>query len=198
MMLIVFTGMKLIIELIFQLLYQSTDSLLYYYVLMVLRIIRFESMAIGGLAAYLIYRNHPLLNLIFHPVAQILSAVGFFIIIVGDMPPIAGVDIAVSLVFVVVILNVAAAPRCIYRFETPLLRKLGDLSYAMYMGHAPILWVLYAVGVKGIAFQSAGVVLTLVAAYLLHRYLELPIMRLRDRVNASPILPAVAAPQSPG
>jgi peptidoglycan/LPS O-acetylase OafA/YrhL len=193
-----FAALKLGIELGCHFLYQSTGNSLYLYLLSSFRSIRFESMALGGLAAYLVYRQHPLLRVIFHPVVQVVTAICFVVIAVSDLPLLAGMDIAVSLVFAVVIVNTAAAPRCIYRFETPLLRYLGDLSYAMYMGHVPILWVLYAVGVKGIAFQSAGVVLTLVAAYLLHRYIELPIMRLRDRVNASPILPVVAAPQPPG
>jgi peptidoglycan/LPS O-acetylase OafA/YrhL len=98
------------------------------------------------------------------------------------MPVVPGMDITISFIFALVITNSAAAPRCIYRFETPLLRRLGDLSYSIYMAHAPILWVLYVAGAKGIIFQTLGVALTLGAAYLLHQYFELPFMRLRERI----------------
>lgn len=190
--LIGFAGLKLGIELGCHFLYQSTGNTLYLYLLASFRSIRFESMVLGGLAAYLVYREHPLLRVIFHPVVQVVAAIGFIVIAISDLPLLVGTDIAVSFIFALVIVNTAAAPHCIYRFETPLLHKLGDLSYSLYMAHAPILWLLYVAGATGIVFQTLGVVLTLCAAYLLHRYFELPFMRLRDRENALPIGQAVA------
>jgi peptidoglycan/LPS O-acetylase OafA/YrhL len=195
--LIGFAGVKLGIELGCHLLYQSTGNNLYFYLLLMLRNIRFESMALGGLAAYLVYQQHPLLRLIFHPIVQVVTAFCFMVIAVSDLPLLVGTDIAVSFIFALVIVNTAAAPRCFYRFETPMLRQLGDLSYSLYMAHAPILWLLYAVGARGIVFQTLGVVVTLGAAYLLHRYFEQPFMRLRDRMNTLPTVLATATAQLP-
>jgi hypothetical protein len=66
-------GLKLGIELVVNFLHESSGNAAYVYLLLILRSIRFEAMAMGGLGAYLVYKQHPLLRLIFHPIVQVVT-----------------------------------------------------------------------------------------------------------------------------
>lgn len=183
--LIGFVGLKFAAQAVCWFAYQATGRGIFSLMLTFSGQMRFEAMALGGLGAYLVYKQHPLLRYIFHPVTQIASAVGFIVIALSDVPSLFLADYAVAFVFMVFIVNTAAAPHCFYRVETPLLRRLGDLSYSIYMAHVPIFWLLYAGGARGIVYQTVGIAFTLGAAFLLHHSFEVPFMRLRERFNPS-------------
>lgn len=177
-------SIKLILHLGVYLWFQATGDALARYLLVILEAVRFEALALGGLGAYLVYTDHALLQVLFHRAVQIASAVGVAAIILRMTPSNPITDLLSAGVFAVFITNTAAAPRCFYRLETPLLRRLGDLSYAIYMAHAPVLWLLYAAGARGLVYVFAGITLTLACAYAVNITVERPFMRLRERLSS--------------
>ncbi|GEM_PF-5464067 len=159
-------------------------------------IIRFEFMALGGLGAYLVLHPSPALQVIIHPIMQKIALVGAAAVMlqslwrqigwfpVDDTWRMIALELALAGLFFVVIVNIAAAPKFILRIETPLLRKLGDMSYGIYMWHPLVIWVLYFAGMTGIVYQVLVVVLTFAVAYMSHTYFEAWFLKVRELISA--------------
>lgn len=104
---------------------------------LILNDLRFECMAIGGLAALTLHRNATaLLRWLFHPVTQ-LTAYTLAILGVawGVTLPIIG-HACFALVFATALINIAGNPRTLLRLENRLCGFMGRVSYGLYMFHA--------------------------------------------------------------
>ena len=101
---------------------------------------RFSCMAIGGLGAFsLFYEKKKILNLIFHPLAQVSTWLLFAFILL-DLPRDPGflglIKFEVtSTVICVLILNIAANPARLFGLENKVFNFLGKISYGLYVFH---------------------------------------------------------------
>ena len=113
--------------------------------------LQFEAMAIGGLSACFLFRRVRLLyvhwlfstpaqlvlmsliliKLFFHRFATEFSSL---YAVIFDQPVFT--PLLLMVIFAWFILNVAANPRSVVRFESRALNYLGDISYGIYMYHA--------------------------------------------------------------
>jgi peptidoglycan/LPS O-acetylase OafA/YrhL len=151
---------------------------------------RIESMAVGGLLAYVLVQRRPLLSLFFRVGPLALALFGAMIAFSphGEVLYSTTYGLAQALVFGVVILNAAANPRSPLHFDTPVTRQLSDLSFSIYVWHFPIQWCVMIVmhlGNWGAHYSGvllvAVFVLTFAAAGVSRRYVEKPFLRLRHR-----------------
>jgi len=97
---------------------------------------RIECMALGGLGAYILfYKKHRWLNIIYSPASQWICFLG--VIPATYVLTWLGIDDiqhwVYSLLFLGIILNVASNQKVIINLETPLLNRLGKISYGIYM-----------------------------------------------------------------
>lgn len=155
-----------------------------------------ECIAIGALGAYLYARPRPapLLRVFYRRSIQILLWAVFLGLVVMDSDFTLSIrNQALSFVFLGIILNVATNPASLIKLRHPLLERLGDLSYGMYIWHVPIMYgvllTLQALGWRdgfNELSQLATIGLTLWGAWLSRRYIEMPFLRLKRRFQTQP------------
>ncbi len=168
------------------------------FILRFLASFQIESMAIGGMAAYLLVRQSPWLKALFHPVTEkafilmMLAHVLFLPSIV--LSAVIGwlTDVTLSALYAVFMLNLSANPKASIRLEHPILRQLGNLSYGIYMFHMAIIYFVM------IAFERLGwgqdngvgynlvlytvvVSATVAVSALSYQYFEKRFLRLKER-----------------
>jgi len=99
--------------------------------------LRIGCMAIGGIGAYYLYHlRMNLLRFIFSTSMQVFSSVTVVTMIAfGVEVPFVNHEFY-SLFFIVIILNLAANPKCLVSLENPVLDYLGKISYSLYMWHS--------------------------------------------------------------
>lgn len=152
----------------------------------------FGSIAIGILGAWILFRAHPFIRILFHPALQIISwTVLFCLIIYPFYIPYVHFEVT-GFFYLVLILNVAANPETIWKVENKFLDKTGDISYGLYMFHWPIIpIVILAVKKAGCwdffirTYQIPLVLicygLTWLIAYISFRYFESWFLKFRVR-----------------
>jgi peptidoglycan/LPS O-acetylase OafA/YrhL len=155
---------------------------------------RIESMAIGGIGAYLIFtRREMLLRLIFHPLLQLVILV--FMALNATVIRSTGLigDAGLSVLYTLFILIVAANPHPLLNLETPYLSALGKSSYGIYMFHPAIIYTVLVILSK-LGFTDATqawynpllylivIALTLIISATSYHYFEMPFLRLKSRL----------------
>ncbi|MFY7970785.1 MAG: acyltransferase family protein [Flavobacteriales bacterium] len=105
-----------------------------------LAMLRIESMAIGGVGAYLWFTNkEKWMNLILRPVVEWAAWISIpMLIYFSPMLIQNGVHLIYSISFLIIIINVAKKGKFIISLETPIFDYLGKLSYGIYMYHLMI------------------------------------------------------------
>jgi len=151
---------------------------------------RFECMAIGAAAAYLYAYHRAQLSLLYRRYVQRGAWLLFVVIAALPTPDHSLWYSAASVVFAIIILNVATNPQSIVNLESARTRQLGDLSYGIYMWHYPLLFLLRlalngADGWYDVLLYPLGVVLSLLAAAVSYRWLETPFLRLKGRYTVA-------------
>jgi peptidoglycan/LPS O-acetylase OafA/YrhL len=115
-----------------------------------------ECMAIGGLGAWLLFTNkRKVLNILFLPATQIF----LFMAILGSLSTglfghIKFRDIVNSILFICIILNLAANPRSLLKLENNFYCFMGRISYGLYMFH-PLCFYLVFYTFKPFLYQGA-------------------------------------------
>lgn len=152
---------------------------------------RFECMALGGLAAWLYHRRHPLLRRLYSlPVVLVVTA-GVVYLVLVDVPVTALGNALIGLLFALLVLNLATHPQLRIRLQGPVWDTLGNLSYGIYMFHYPLLYlVLYVMRALGLPEgDSTNLLLyvltlggTFVLAALSYRFFESPFLVLKSRL----------------
>jgi peptidoglycan/LPS O-acetylase OafA/YrhL len=171
-----------------------------------LRMLQFESLAIGALAAwFLFHRATPLHGhwMFLKPTQAVLISLLVLRLLchrwaAATLPLYAAIfdnavvaPLLMTTIFAWFILNVSANEQCIVRFEWPALNYLGEISYGIYMYHAlaiSLVFVPLREKYETAPFLAASVVLhlivaglTLVLAALSKKYFEDRFLRLKHR-----------------
>ena len=117
----------------FQIISMSREGLLFFYHLS--SALRMQCMAIGGVAAYLCFTKHPLLQFTYSPFTQAFTYLTAFGILLSNTH-ISVIDHEVyCTLFAIIIINVATNPRSFFTFEFKRSPFFGNISYGIYMYH---------------------------------------------------------------
>ncbi len=164
-------------------------------VIAVLLLFRVENMAVGGLGAYILFKQWKrLLQIIYHPITQIaLIGVFIWIIVNWNIHPGSQRQFVLALPFMLFILNVASNPRSLIKLENRIFNRLGRTSYGIYMYHVMVMGVVLSF-LKYTPLHDSGkdfgynlflyglcTGLTLLVAHLSYEYFEKLFLRLKPR-----------------
>jgi peptidoglycan/LPS O-acetylase OafA/YrhL len=145
---------------------------------------RMECMAIGGLGAWIVFRQkRALLFFLSNRFVQVaVYALTAFLMITPAGKPIFDYG-WYSVCFAVIIVNVATSPRSLIKLSHPLFDFLGNISFSMYMFHEiAIRIVIASLGVRSSALlYSASLLLTIGIASASYLWFERPFLRLKKR-----------------
>lgn len=99
------------------------------------RFLQVEQMAVGAMAAYLLFNGiKPVIKFFYHPAvmwADFALLVGSQLVKVDFL----GYSIIEAVIYSVVILNISTNPLCPIKLNAKWLQKMGDISYGIYMYH---------------------------------------------------------------
>lgn len=145
-----------------------------------------DCMAIGGAFAYLLFRKKPILNWFFSKGFQIVLYASILVLVLtGTFIPFFNHQVY-SVLCGLLILNLAANPKCLISLEYKPLDYLGKISYSIYMYHilviVIVLKLLALVGINNVIAQNViSVGLTVAVASLSYKYLEEPFVKLKSK-----------------
>ena len=170
-----------------------------------LAMLQFDAMAIGGLAAWLVYhRDTPLEeSFFFSRWAQLVLFAPLVLRLVGHnwllenssvyafvSRPVL-VDLWTMSLFAWLLVNVSLSPNSLLHLENRILNRLGDISYGIYMLHCLVISFLLVPAVDDLKDDTGIgitllihvviVVVTILLALASKRFLEDPFLRLKDR-----------------
>ena len=141
----------------------------------IVNVTRIDSMAIGGIGAYLVLERHRLLSIIYHRITQVICwALLIYSLIFGAIHIFSIADSELySILFLVFILNVSTNPRTIISTENKVLNFLGKISYGLFAYHMSILFLL-AYLLRGITFNINDTIFV-IGLYLLTLIVAIPV-----------------------
>jgi peptidoglycan/LPS O-acetylase OafA/YrhL len=145
-----------------------------------------DCMAIGGAFAYLLFRRKPILTFFFSkPFQWLLYTVTLTLVCNGIFIPLVSHQ-AYSVLFGLIILNLAANKDSIVSLENKTLNYLGQISYGIYMYHilavVIVLKFFTAFAIQNVILENlAAISLTVVVAGLSYKYLEEPFIRMKSK-----------------
>jgi peptidoglycan/LPS O-acetylase OafA/YrhL len=151
---------------------------------------RFSCMAIGGIGAWLCINYRDRIQFFFRRDVQALLLAVLGIGLVKGIAPRGFDHEAYSVVFALLIMNIALNPRSLLRLENRVCSFMGEISYGLYVYHwFVVVLVMNALqGMGGIengflrnVFVYAGVFGgTIAVATLSYRFLERPFLKMKD------------------
>lgn len=165
---------------------------------------RFECMAIGAVGAWLVFeRKEGVLRFLFSKPVQILTYLFTAMAVFTTRgKPILQYGLH-SVLFCIVILNVAVNEGSLLKLRAPVFTLLGNISYAMYLLHEIAIGaVMHGIGVASgtrfdglapnAALYAGGIIVTIGVSMLVYRFYETPFLRWKDRfavVKSGALLP---------
>jgi peptidoglycan/LPS O-acetylase OafA/YrhL len=151
-----------------------------------------EQMSFGAIGAYvLFYKKEKILNLIYHPLSQVLMALGIIIILTVRFKFI-GQTLFDALLFTILIINISTNKKFIIKLENSRYSYLGNISYGIYMYHTICISIVLTLLQKfrldlgnqilfnGLLY-SFSVVLTIALAGLSYKYFESFFLKLKEK-----------------
>ena len=156
----------------------------------------YDTLAIGGITAWLYANNHPVLKFLYHPVLQIAAWLFFAVsCVLGpiDVHYVINKEIY-SIAFALIILNVSTNPSALVKLKGKLFDFLGKISYGMYVLH-PFVILLTAIPLKYIVpaipskpvqlmlINSVVVPFTIGISWLSYRYFESNFLKRKERYS---------------
>lgn len=170
-------------------------------VIYVLTMLRFDAMALGVFGAWLVYRQRPLLSRLYRLELPAL-VLALAVIVFTPLARFYLFDLALSLVFMVIIVSTASKPRPLFCIKRGVLDRVGVLSYGIYLYHT--LFIQTANGLSFTAFAALGALPaalayvvayygfvvggTLLAAHLSYYHFEQPFLRQKQSVKRTPVV----------
>jgi peptidoglycan/LPS O-acetylase OafA/YrhL len=145
---------------------------------------RLECMAIGAIGAWLVItQKRSVLRVLYRRDVQLLAyAAAACLLLTSRGKPLLHYSLH-SIVFSILIVNIAANPRSLLKMASPRLTFLGNISYGMYMLHEiAIVAVLRLFGVRSnVVLYAASVLATIAAATAVYYGYEVWFLRLKSR-----------------
>jgi peptidoglycan/LPS O-acetylase OafA/YrhL len=102
----------------------------------------------------------------------------------------------ISIIFIVIILNLATNNKTLVQFEHPILDRLGQISYGLYLYHFPVLYIFLIGAPKLGLVQQANLLQpfiffsVLIGTWLIsevsYRWYESPFLRLKEKHSVLP------------
>ena len=153
--------------------------------------LKFEAMAIGGIGAgWVFYRRERILQVLYHNSVQWLALIAIpAIVLLTPVKLYSALYLLFSVPFLIIILNVATNPDCVYRLQGPILNYLGKISYGIYMYHLICIAFVFHVldyfidfplrleGWHSALLYAFSIPLTLGVSALSYHFLEYPFIR---------------------
>jgi peptidoglycan/LPS O-acetylase OafA/YrhL len=163
-------------------------------ILQIMYFTRFECMILGGICAYILYHERTaVLAVIYNFYTQVICyALIIFFLITGFSVPVIQ-HIIYSILFGIMILNVATNPRSLLHLENQLLNYLGQISFGLYMYHELAIGITVKIlkafpfnfngGLFSIVLYLAALLVTIGIAASSYRFLEKPFLKLKTRFS---------------
>ncbi len=164
-----------------------------------LRLTAIDSMAVGGIWAWMVHHNHVWLRLVYSKFTQIFCWSFLLICIVYKPLQITSLyDSELhALVFACLITTVSSNPAPLLRLENPLANFLGRISYGLYVYHMPILCILsqffgpFFKELRPLELRLAWVILltyvtTVMVAWLSYHFMESRFLAYKVRLAKVP------------
>ena len=155
---------------------------------------RIDCMLIGGLFALLLYNQHKYLKILYSKKTQIIVYAFTIILIVSGFKILVINHTVFSILFGIIILNLASNSNSILSLENNLFNKLGKISYGLYVIHPLMLDItgnylqpsfmntnLNSLNILLSFCVSFG--LTLALAYLSFHYFEASFLKLKHKFS---------------
>lgn len=152
--------------------------------------LRFESLALGALGAYLYFNDHALLRYIRSPGGQALGIAGLVLLAVYDPPLTYPGHLISSLLLMIFILNTATNPGWGSRLDCKVFDTLGRISYGIYMYHYLVLYAaIFTLNRTGLPegdlysllLYLITISLTVILSLLSYRWFESQFLRLKEK-----------------
>lgn len=153
---------------------------------------KINCMALGGLFAWLFYKNATsILNIIYK------KSIQFIALLIGLGGWIMGLHIPMftdefyAFFFAIIILNTATNPNKIVSFDYKTMNYLGKISYGIYVYHWAIIYIVMNLIIPykhtniffNIVLYTCSIGLTIVIAHLSYFYFELWFLKLKERFS---------------
>ncbi len=161
------------------------------------KVLSIEAMAWGGLAAWVVIRQQrAVLKILYSPMAQWAALFGLGLWVGMPVSPVSNSVLPIipaSILYAVIIANVAGNPRSVLKLEWNWMNRLGRVSYGIYMWHASAI-VLILASLRGTGWAGDGwaynlvmypgaIALTLLASLVSYQFLERPFLRWKERMD---------------
>lgn len=148
---------------------------------------RFDCMMMGAFAAYLFYKNHPILKVIYSRWMQLFCwLVLSYSILFGNIHVFTFIDQQIyAVLFAILILNISTNSNQIFKIENPILNFLGKISYGVYAYH--MLVINFLVLALPSSWHSEWVIVTLFLlgtitfSLISYTFMEKPLLKIKEK-----------------
>jgi peptidoglycan/LPS O-acetylase OafA/YrhL len=183
--LLIVIGVLITAKIIVLLLYRSyPDNTVLKVLKPFLAMTKMESMAIGGIGAYYLFKGHEKIKWFFNNIL-LFAALIAIVLLVYFTPAFLqdGMYLVYSMLFLIIILNVSSNPDSVIKLENKLFIILGNISYGIYMYHLIVIaFVINLVRYLGVEVNnsigsqtiiySSTILLTVLLSWLSYTYFE--------------------------
>lgn len=191
--LIILICILFLIKVIVLILYKANINIVFYKNLKeIIAMLKIESMAIGGIGAWMVFRQKYYKNVLSN--LTLFGAITFGILLIYFTPTIIqdAIFLVYSVLFLIIILNISLHPNCFLKLENKLFVFLGNLSYGIYMYHMIIIALLIGTLkycnflidntiTSQILVYSISTLATILISWLSYTYFEKPFLKLKHK-----------------
>ncbi len=153
---------------------------------------RFDCMAMGGLAAWLMWKGIPkkIKDVLYHPITQTISWLFIIAILLEFVKLFTFVEHqAIALLSAIIILNVASNPNPVVSLEGKTWAFFGDISFGLYVWHPLLIMNIgnvifsmdWPIQYQVTTFLATSIPVSILVSYLSLRFLERPFLKLKHK-----------------
>ncbi len=170
----------------------NSNSILYKSLKGIVAMLKIESMAIGGIGAWLVFKQKYYQKLLSN--AILLGALLIVMLLIYFTPNIIqdAIFLVYSILFLIIILNVSLNKNCFLKLENKLFIFLGNLSYGIYMYHMIVIALLvgtlqrFSIIVNNSIFSQItiyglSILITILISWLSYTFFEKPFLKLKHK-----------------
>jgi peptidoglycan/LPS O-acetylase OafA/YrhL len=157
---------------------------------------KIECMAIGAAGAYFLFKkDQRVLSVVYNTYIQVLAFIGIPLLIYFTPSSLQdGIHMVYSILFLVIILNVASNPESLLKLENRALNMLGSISYGIYMYHMFVVVLVIrlvhnyfgdaSAGTRNWLYYTFVILITIGLSWVSFHFLEKPISNMRKRYSS--------------